>query len=179
MLPCCAAEQLLVKWWSDYPAQLLEQRVVAPIQSYLTKELMATKKLTIGVMNAIKVSLHVAVCQAADCLPTQTLPTQATHLSSLLLMFSLFQHNLPGCCFEGMTTVAGRAVGLRSTCACYCILHVTVQPELFCAICWVGVHLLYGPKHVVSYTCSTTLKHTLHSLCPVPSLLQFAGCMLT
>lgn len=47
--------QLLVKWWSDYPAELLEQRVVAPMQSYLTKELMATKKLTIGVMNAIKV----------------------------------------------------------------------------------------------------------------------------
>jgi hypothetical protein len=47
--------QLLVKWWSDYPAPLLEQRVVAPMQSYLTKELMATKKLTIGVMNAIKV----------------------------------------------------------------------------------------------------------------------------
>lgn len=29
--------------------------MVAPIQSYLTKELMATKKLTISVMNAIKV----------------------------------------------------------------------------------------------------------------------------
>jgi hypothetical protein len=47
--------QLLVKWWSDYPAELLERRVVAPMQAYLTKELMATKKLTIGVMNAIKV----------------------------------------------------------------------------------------------------------------------------
>lgn len=53
--PCLCVSQLLVKWWSDYPAPLLEQRVVAPIQSYLTKELMATKKLTIGVMNAIKV----------------------------------------------------------------------------------------------------------------------------
>lgn len=51
----CFLLQLLVKWWSDYPAPLLEQRVVAPMQSYLTKELMATKKLTIGVMNAIKV----------------------------------------------------------------------------------------------------------------------------
>jgi hypothetical protein len=54
--------QLLVKWWSDYPAQLLEQRVVAPMQSYLTKELMATKKLTIGVMNAIKVGSGGVVC---------------------------------------------------------------------------------------------------------------------
>eukprot|EP00879_Flechtneria_rotunda_P005191 GHRR01005473.1.p1 GENE.GHRR01005473.1~~GHRR01005473.1.p1 ORF type:complete len:1380 (+),score=526.24 GHRR01005473.1:240-4379(+) len=50
-----ATRHLLVKWWSDYPAELLEQRVVAPMQTYLTKELMATKKLTIGVMNAIKV----------------------------------------------------------------------------------------------------------------------------
>lgn len=52
---CAAPLQLLVKWWSDYPAELLERRVVAPMQTYLTKELMATKKLTIGVMNAIKV----------------------------------------------------------------------------------------------------------------------------
>jgi hypothetical protein len=51
----CPALQLLVKWWSDYPGGLLEQRVVQPIQNYLTKELMATKKLTISVMNAIKV----------------------------------------------------------------------------------------------------------------------------
>jgi hypothetical protein len=56
-LCCCCwlLLQLLVKWWSDYPAELLERRVVAPMQAYLTKELMATKKLTIGVMNAIKV----------------------------------------------------------------------------------------------------------------------------
>jgi hypothetical protein len=47
--------QLLVKWWSEYAGELLLTRVVSPIQSYLTKELMATKKLTISVMNAIKV----------------------------------------------------------------------------------------------------------------------------
>lgn len=63
-LVCCA--QLLVKWWSDYPAQLLEQRVVAPMQSYLTKELMATKKLTIGVMNAIKVGLGIRGCGGTE-----------------------------------------------------------------------------------------------------------------
>lgn len=57
---------MLVKWWSDYPAQLLEQRVVAPMQSYLTKELMATKKLTIGVMNAIKVGLGIRGCGGTE-----------------------------------------------------------------------------------------------------------------
>jgi hypothetical protein len=60
---CWPHSQLLVKWWSDYPANLLEQRVVAPMQSYLTKELMATKKLTIGVMNAIKVG---SLCTHTD-----------------------------------------------------------------------------------------------------------------
>lgn len=50
-----ATRHLLVKWWSDYPGPLLEERVVRPLQSYLTKELMATKKLTVSVMNAIKV----------------------------------------------------------------------------------------------------------------------------
>jgi hypothetical protein len=59
--------QLLVKWWSDYPAELLEQRVVAPMQAYLTKELMATKKLTIGVMNAIKVRVAAGCGDACAC----------------------------------------------------------------------------------------------------------------
>lgn len=39
--------QLLVKWWAEYPAELLESRVVRPLQKYLTDELYATKKLTI------------------------------------------------------------------------------------------------------------------------------------
>ncbi|GAX82001.1 hypothetical protein CEUSTIGMA_g9429.t1 [Chlamydomonas eustigma] len=46
--------QLLVKWWSEYPADVLLNRVVLPLESYLSKELMATKKLTVSVMNAIK-----------------------------------------------------------------------------------------------------------------------------
>ena len=60
--------QLLVKWWSDYPGGLLEQRVVQPIQNYLTKELMATKKLTISVMNAIKVGSLCCLVQGGDVL---------------------------------------------------------------------------------------------------------------
>jgi len=44
-LPPCL--QLLVKWWAEYPAELLETRVVKPLQKYLTDELYATKKLTI------------------------------------------------------------------------------------------------------------------------------------
>ena len=46
---------LLVGWWAAYDPSLLETRVVRPLQTYLTDELYATKKLTISVMNAIKV----------------------------------------------------------------------------------------------------------------------------
>ncbi|KAK9819719.1 hypothetical protein WJX72_001643 [[Myrmecia] bisecta] len=45
----------LVKWWAEYPAELLEARVVKPLQQYLTDELFVTKKLTVSVMNVIKV----------------------------------------------------------------------------------------------------------------------------
>ena len=47
--------QLLVKWWAEYPGELLERRVVRPLQGYLTSELVVTKKLTVSVMNVIKV----------------------------------------------------------------------------------------------------------------------------
>jgi ubiquitin-protein ligase E3 A len=50
-----STRHLLVKWWAEYPAELLETRVVKPLQKYLTDELYATKKLTISVMNVIKV----------------------------------------------------------------------------------------------------------------------------
>ncbi|KAL4443784.1 hypothetical protein ABPG75_011521 [Micractinium tetrahymenae] len=50
-----STRHLLVKWWAEYPADLLENRVVKPLQKYLTDELYATKKLTISVMNVIKV----------------------------------------------------------------------------------------------------------------------------
>jgi len=45
---------VLIKWWAEYPPALLEARVVAPLQQYLTSELCVTKKLTVSVMNTIK-----------------------------------------------------------------------------------------------------------------------------
>lgn len=47
--------QTLVNWWSDYPEELLTLRVLQPLQQYLTTELVVTKKLTVSVMNTIKV----------------------------------------------------------------------------------------------------------------------------
>lgn len=49
------ALQCLVKWWAEYPGPLLQERVVIPLQQYLTDELFVTKKLTVSVMNVIKV----------------------------------------------------------------------------------------------------------------------------
>lgn len=56
-----STRHLLVKWWAEYPAELLSQRVVAPLQQYLTSELYATKKLTINVMNVIKVIMRAKI----------------------------------------------------------------------------------------------------------------------
>lgn len=50
--PSC--RHLLVQWWAEYPPELLQSRVVRPLQRYLTDELYATKKLTVAVMNAIR-----------------------------------------------------------------------------------------------------------------------------
>lgn len=47
--------QVLVKWWGEYPAWLLNTRVVIPLQHFLTSELAQTKKLTTEVMDTIKV----------------------------------------------------------------------------------------------------------------------------
>lgn len=47
--------QVLVKWWGEYPAWLLNTRVVIPLQHFLTSELARTKKLTTEVMDTIKV----------------------------------------------------------------------------------------------------------------------------
>ena len=47
--------QTLVSWWSDYPEDLLTQRVLQPLQRYLITELVVSKKLTVSVMNTIKV----------------------------------------------------------------------------------------------------------------------------
>ena len=52
--------QILVKWWSEYPAELLQSRVAAPLQQYLTDQLSTTKKLNVHVMNSIKVLAKVA-----------------------------------------------------------------------------------------------------------------------
>jgi len=68
-----ATRQLLVKWWSDYPPELLLKRVVTPLQAFLTRELMATKKLTVGVMNAIKV---LAKVEEANQLARAKLPPE-------------------------------------------------------------------------------------------------------
>ena len=33
------SQQLLVRWWAQYPKHILEKRVIQPLQSYITVEL--------------------------------------------------------------------------------------------------------------------------------------------
>ena len=68
--------QTLVNWWSDYPEDLLTQRVLQPLQKYLTTELVVTKKLTVSVMNTIKVRWRCFVHQKVRrCVSTQECTT--------------------------------------------------------------------------------------------------------
>jgi hypothetical protein len=43
------SQQLLVRWWSSYPKDILARRVVAPLQSYITIELQARLLLAVFV----------------------------------------------------------------------------------------------------------------------------------
>jgi hypothetical protein len=84
--------QILVKWWSEYPAHLLQSRVVDPLQQYLTDELSTTKKLTVSVMNSIKV---LAKVEEANQLGRQ-LPPEAFY-NLLIRSVTASMHCLPGC----------------------------------------------------------------------------------
>ncbi len=69
-----SGHRCLTVWWSEYPAALLETRVVRPLQEYLTAELYQTKKLTTNVMNVIKVlELLEAANQLGRLLPPEAL----------------------------------------------------------------------------------------------------------
>jgi hypothetical protein len=118
VVACCVL-QLLVKWWSDYPAELLERRVVAPMQAYLTKELMATKKLTIGVMNAIKVrqtgGCGDAVQAQAACSGAACAPTACGHLWYHLPACPIVCYGAVQLCWVGVLGTAGRRTDRTSS----------------------------------------------------------------
>ncbi|GLC36844.1 hypothetical protein PLESTB_000776500 [Pleodorina starrii] len=62
----------LVRWWAEYPGPLLEKRLVAPLQSHLTRELGATKKLTGALMAVIQVlGLVEEAARLSHCLPPE------------------------------------------------------------------------------------------------------------
>ena len=77
------SQQLLVRWWSTYPKDILADRVVRPLQSYITVELQATKKLTLAVMNSIKVrpAMQVAAIATLPANRRSLLPQRFFHCS--------------------------------------------------------------------------------------------------
>lgn len=83
-----STRHLLVKWWAEYPGELLQERVVAPLQQYLTTELYATKKLTLNVMNVIKV---LAKLEEANTLGRQ-LPPDAFYNDLVSEKLDVYDH---------------------------------------------------------------------------------------
>jgi hypothetical protein len=76
-----------VKWWAEYPGPLLQERVVVPLQQYLTDELFVTKKLTVSVMNVIKVLAKVEEAnQLGRQLPPEAFYNELIRLVALLLL---------------------------------------------------------------------------------------------
>ncbi len=65
--------QLLVRWWASYPPDLLNERLIQPMQAFITKELAAVKKLTSSIMAVIKVLARV---EAANQLAGGPLPPE-------------------------------------------------------------------------------------------------------
>lgn len=75
-----------MKWWAEYPGPLLQERVVVPLQQYLTDELFVTKKLTVSVMNVIKVLAKVEEAnQLGRQLPPEAFYNELIRLVAFLL----------------------------------------------------------------------------------------------
>ena len=109
--PC--ALQCLVKWWAEYPAELLEKRVVRPLQQYLTDELFVTKKLTVSVMNVIKVLAKVEEAnQIGRKLPPEAFYNELIRWAAMLLQVPCICQ--PACLATTMASLLLLACGLRA-----------------------------------------------------------------
>ncbi|MEW5307247.1 MAG: hypothetical protein WDW36_009655 [Sanguina aurantia] len=84
----CVTQRLLVRWWAEYDGGLLERSVVAPMQAFLTQELAVTKRLTIGVMNVIKVLSYVEQATAIS----SSLPPDAFYNSLISEKMDVVDH---------------------------------------------------------------------------------------
>ncbi|MEW5310744.1 MAG: hypothetical protein WDW38_002511 [Sanguina aurantia] len=84
----CVTQRLLVRWWAEYDGDLLERSVVRPMQAFLTQELSSTKRLTIGVMNVIKVLSYVEQATAIS----SSLPPDAFYNSLISEKMDVVDH---------------------------------------------------------------------------------------
>lgn len=89
-----------MKWWAEYPGPLLQERVVDPLQQYLTDELFATKKLTVSVMNVIKVLARVEEAnQIGRKLPPEAFYNELIRFAGPFLLNPASSHHQ--CCSRG------------------------------------------------------------------------------
>ena len=99
-----------MKWWAEYPAELLDKRVVRPLQQYLTDELFVTKKLTVSVMNVIKVLAKVEEAnQIGRKLPPEAFYNDLIRWAALLLPSPL---PVPACLSLGKIHGQSAAAGM-------------------------------------------------------------------
>ena len=121
-----SCRHLLIKWWSEYRPSLLENRVVKPLQRYLTDELFATKKLTVAVMNAIKVLAYVEEAnQLGRCLPPESFYNEL--ISEKL---DVLDHYVAWRQSHDMPQLAGSADGPFSFCSYPFLLNPRAKSKL-------------------------------------------------
>ena len=126
-----------MKWWAEYPAELLEKRVVRPLQQYLTDELFVTKKLTVSVMNVIKVLAKVEEAnQIGRKLPPEAFYNELIRWAALRLQVplpvpaSLSGNNSGQSVAAGMwsqSCLAGQAARVSSRCSLACGVWAALQ----------------------------------------------------
>ena len=117
---------LLIKWWSEYNRSLLESRVVKPLQKYLTDELFATKKLTVAVMNAIKVLAYVEEANQLG----RRLPPECFYNELISEKLDVLDHYVAWRQSHDMPQLAGSADGPFSFCSYPFLLNPRAKSKL-------------------------------------------------
>jgi ubiquitin-protein ligase E3 A len=121
-----ATRRLLVTWWAAFPGPLLEARVVRPLQRYLTDELCATKKLTVSVMNAIKV---LAAVDEANALGRR-LPPDAFYNELISEKLDVLDHYVAWRQTHDMPAATAAADGPFSFCSYAFLLNARAKSKL-------------------------------------------------
>lgn len=161
--PSC--QKLLVTWWSMYPGKALEDRVVKPLQSYTTHELQATKKLTLAVMNAIKVLAKVEEANMVH----MTLPPEAFYNQLISEKMDMQDHYVAWRQSQDMDSRSANGTGPFSFCSFPFLLDAKAKTRLLQVRCCPLAAIFDG----CSYVALTSLLLLLSGMFNVCSYALF------